>query len=221
MRATPLDIQRTLNSISIKLLDTVTPADALSSPSAPQTLTDLEPPPPEDSIPLHIQKTSSTAPVAADATRPKEKPARPLYKALLGISAPNNINLAESAVPATPASYAAATAQITTLLHNRASHHKQNINAVANTSDIPEQVTMCHASNMEFLRHFYNAFLSGDGKRSSGEAGKIATSLERGMKRSEVVREQLGPGGKEMAEMLKGSEECLDRAVKWWASVNS
>ncbi|RPA74224.1 hypothetical protein BJ508DRAFT_230879 [Ascobolus immersus RN42] len=240
MRPTSLPIQRTLNSLSIKLLDSVTPADALSShPEEPQRLADLEPPPPEDSVRLHVQRLESVA--AVDGEKRKEKPARPLYKALLSLSGPGSIDLAASAHPTSPSSFSTATNQITNLLNAQASSHKQSLKSLE-IGEVPEVVTLCHGANMEFLRHFYNAFLSGDSKRMS-EAGKIIGSVERGLERSKAVKEQLlkeaeaSQSGtdikavkarerevrraEEVGGMLRGGEECLERAVGWWGSVNA
>lgn len=219
MRPSNPPIIKTLNSLSFKFIDTVTPAD--SDPSQTTTLlSDLAPPPVEDAIPLPVLKPM----VAGEGE--KKKSSLP-SKEILGTlnSELTQINLSSYSTKFSPV----ALTQITTTL-------KAQSPSAPPPQEPLSAAQLVHTTTLEFLRHFYDAFLSGDVKRSL-EAEKLAGSLTRAKERIEDVmrreeerkrvereqREREGLGNKrrrvEVVETDVGLEDLMvvvERAVGWY-----
>jgi transcription initiation factor TFIIH subunit 1 len=193
----PTDIKnvpiiQTLNSLSQKLLDLVTPASNADTPStdelfAEQRLQDLSPEEQEERIILNItdQRAFFSKPVAETTSGVNSATSNIDQHSLL--DEPIDLSSITS-----PPSLQSAINQITTLVKDHSSQTTPTINTTP-TLGLPlkifDSVTSVHATSHEFLHHFWLAFLSGDPSRAK-EITNMVTSLRNSKDRIAAIAEQ-------------------------------
>ncbi|CAZ85586.1 unnamed protein product [Tuber melanosporum] len=203
-RTENVPIIKTLNSLSLKLVDLVTPTD--TDPSQvedqderyiiEQRLIDLHSDPEEARIILNIRdqrqffSASSNADKARKELYSNLKPETVLQEIqkTLGES---NLNLLTALASGgtskgSKAQLSKATTQIVAAVKDRREQMLNSSGFKNKSGGLPanvfNSVTLVHATTNEFLRHFWLAFLSGDEKRA-GDIVKLVNSLKNSKER--------------------------------------
>ncbi|PWW79333.1 hypothetical protein C7212DRAFT_355364 [Tuber magnatum] len=203
-RAENIPIIKTLNSLSLKLVDLVAPAD--TDPNqvedqderyiSEQRLIDLHGDPEEERIILNIRDQRQFFSASSNADKARKE----LYSNLkpevvlqeiqktLGES---NLNLLTALTSGntgkgSKVQLSRATTQIVVAVKDRREQMLNSSGFKHKSGGLPanvfNSVTLVHATTNEFLRHFWLAFLSGDEKRA-GDITKLVNSLRNSKER--------------------------------------
>ncbi|PUU76400.1 hypothetical protein B9Z19DRAFT_1088355 [Tuber borchii] len=203
-RAENVPIIKTLNSLSLKLVDLVAPTD--TDPNQvddqderyinEQRLVDLHGDPEEERIILNIRdqrqffSASSNADQARKELYSNLKPETVLQEIqkTLGESNLNLLTALSSGKTGkeSKAQLSKATTQIVAAVKDRREQVLSSSGLKHKSGGLPanvfNSVTLVHATTNEFLRHFWLAFLSGDEKRA-GDITKLVNSLKNSKER--------------------------------------
>ncbi|RPB20788.1 BSD-domain-containing protein [Terfezia boudieri ATCC MYA-4762] len=206
---------RTLNSISMKIVDSVNPIDkGFSEDRAMEelALSDLRGDAEVERIILNIQDqrrffSQQEGNVMGDEIFKKD-PGKVLRRLRNGLGSHGALDLAAAAVVASRKGghIRSAMGQITQAISDRGCHFYDTATIAAvnsgspppdalniNLEDIPRPIhdalTLTHATTTEFLHHFWLAFLSGDEKRAA-DLQTLVGSLRRSGDRVEAVAKQ-------------------------------
>lgn len=191
MRPSITPIVKQLNSLSYKFVDSVTPADV--DPKQTSTrLEDLDPEEVEETLKLPLLRPASNI---KDSASESAVPTATLQNSLL--SSLDAVDLSSFSTAHSPLAV---------------KHLSSTLNPTHNIPprDPPPSAALVHATTLEFLRHFYAAFLSGNAKRT-GEAERLVASLRRAGERIEAVEGEVGGEAG-----LVGVKGCVGVAVAWW-----
>lgn len=234
-RAEDVPIIRTLNSLSMKLLDLVTEVDGdreLVNQDElymkEQRLADLQGSDEEERIILHIQDQrkffSGTEPSGkSEFAGMDPKTVIEDLRQNLGTEPIDLANVMPSCDsddsddsgdenPSPSVELSAAARQVTAAVHDRRSQLLiSSSNYAVDTGGLPPKtfasVSLVHATTNEFLHHFWLAFLSGDEKRA-GDIAKLVTSLQNSKERIETIA--AGADEERNVELQRRKKELQD-----------